>query len=608
MFPDLVPTGEATSTELRSNFHDESGIEPFPGAETADPRTGAITVPQASAGPLYSAPPRYLRGSGAPLRASVRLPLLVLGLAVTLGGCTNAPDRPPAESPRRGGTLVIGSISDVDAWNEYLSRQSFASNLQRRIWLRLARELGDSRDHPPSYAPLLAESWLVAPDGRSITFRLRQAAWSDGTPITSADVRFTWIAQRDPNVAWVNAATKERIVDVETPDPRTAVFRFDGAYAGAFADAVEGGILPRHVFEAVPFERWQTTDWSAAAGVGSGPFVLERHRAQDEIVLVRNPRYFDPDLPFVDRVVVRIVPDATNLLTQLLSGQVDWVEGVAPREAARVRAAAGTTLIAFDYPMYDYIGWNGANPPFDDKNVRRALTLAIDRRAIVDDLLYGYGRVSTGPILSFWWGADPTLEPLPYDPAEARRLLESAGFAPGPDGVLARRGKRLAFDLTTNAGNRLREAVLIKVQEQLRGIGVEVRAQPLEMQTFVQRNNAGQFDGYLGGWRFSGKVELAGIFGSGAMPPNGNNIVRFRSEAVDRLIERLGAASDWTRMRPLYAEIAREIREAQPYTFLYETQRLAAAGPRVRGASVEIPSDPLAGLERWWLSAGAASR
>lgn len=597
---------EDSSAEDRFKRHDGSGIPRRAGAETADPKAESITVPKGSIPPLYSAAPRDPRGPGVSLRESARL--LLLAFAALAAACDGGPETSRPREPRSGGTLVIGSISDVDAWNEYVSRQTFANNLHRRIWLRLAQEQSGSKNRPAPYAPQLAESWEIAPDGRSIAFRLREAAWSDGTPITASDVRFTWTAQRAPEVAWVNATTKARIVDVETPDPRTAVFRFDRAYPGAFADAVEGGILPRHLFEAVPFGSWRTFDWSAAAKVGSGPFLLERHRSQEEIVLARNPRYLDGSLPRVDRVVVRVVPDATNLLTQLLSGQVDWVDGVAPREAARVKGAPGASLIAFDYPMYDYIGWNGAKPPFDDPAVRRALTLAIDRRAIVDDLLYGYGRVSAGPILSFWWGADPTLEPLPHDPAEARRLLAAAGFSPGPDGVLARGPDRLAFVLTTNAGNRLREAVLVKVQEQLRRIGIEARTEPIEMQTFVERNTSGAFDGYLGGWRFSGKVELAGIFGSAAIPPAGNNVVRYRSAEVDRLLGLLDRAPDWSAMKPLLSEISRKIRDDQPYTFLYETQRLAAAGPRLHGAAVEIPADPLAGLERWWVDADLPGR
>lgn len=536
------------------------------------------------------------------IRTIAGVATLLAALVIGAACGDHAPAAGAAAPPQRGGTAVMGSISDVDSWNEYVSRQTFANNLQRRIFLRLAQEMGDSKEHPATFLPQLAESWSASGDGKTITFRLRRATWSDGRPITASDVRFTWKAQVSPEVAWVNAKSKEHVTDVQVLDDRTAAFRFDRAYPDQLADALEGGILPEHVFGAVPFADWRTHDWSGAR-VSSGPFLLESHRPGEEIDLVRNARYFQQDAPLLDRVVVRIVPDATSLLTQLLAGTIDYVEGVAPREAERVRAARGVRLVAFDYPMYDYVGWNGARPPWNDPDVRRAMTLAIDRKALVEDLLYGYGRVGTGPFLSFWWGADPSLAPWPCDPAEARRILASKGFAPrSGDGVLVRDGKPLRLTLTTNAGNRLREAVIVKIQEQLSRVGIEVDTGVLEMQTFVHKNTTGDFDAYLGGWRFSGKIDLRPIFGSAGFPPAGSNVVRYRSAEVDRLLDALDEAADWREMKPVLSSIGRRIRDDQPYTFLYETRRLAAVGPRLQGVEIDIPFDPLAHLERWWVN------
>ncbi len=220
----------------------------------------------------------------------------------------------------------------------------------------------------------------------------------------------------------------------------------------------------------------------------------------------------------------------------------------------------------------------------------------------MEERLYGFGRVSRGPVLSFWWGADRDLEPWRHDPGEARRILAEAGFSQGKDGLLAREGKPLAFELTTNLGNRLREAVLVKVQEQLSRIGVGVSPRPLEMKTFRQQNAAGKYDAYLGGWRFSGKIDLKSVFGSDAVPPRGNNVVFYRSPRLDGLLGELDAVSDWKAMLPVLGEIQRLIHEDAPYTFLYETQRLAAAGPRLHGVAIDVPSDPLRRLETYWVS------
>ncbi len=529
-------------------------------------------------------------------RGKTCLHLAVFVLALLAGACggsstTTAP--PPADpAPQRGGTLVVGSTVDADAWNEYVSQQTFAQNLLRRVYSRLAQEQGDARDHPPSFEPLLASSWSFSNDGLTLTFKLKDTAWSDGTPLTASDVRFTFAAQTSPEVGWTGTSFKEHIKDVQVVDPQTVAFRFDRAYPEMLADAVEGGILPEHVFSKVPFAAWRTNDWSKVR-IGSGPFLLESWRPGEEIVLSRNARYLPSERPLLDKVVVRIVPDVGNLETQLTAGAIDYLEGVPPQDAKRLSGTAGVTLVAFDNPMFDYVGWNGAKKPFNDPDIRRALTLGIDRKAIVEDLLYGYGTISTGPLLSTWWAADPTLAALPYEPDEAMRILASKGYDVDHP---------LEFELTTNVGNRVREAVTLKIQEQLSRIGVKVAPRSYEMKAFRERNVAGNYDAYVAGWRFNGKLDLASIFASKAIPPAGSNVVAYKSAEADLLLAEVGSASDWMQAKDAYAKLARRIHEDQPYTFLYEGKRIAAFGPRVRGLRIDVPSDPLARLESWWIA------
>jgi len=518
-----------------------------------------------------------------------------LAAAIVLASaCGHGEPKAEAKTPvaQRGGTLVVGAITDADAWNEYVSQQTTAINLLRRIYLRLAQEQGDTKDHPPSFAPLLAESWSFSPDGLTLTVKLGTHAWSDGTPVTAHDVRYTWTAQTSPDVAWPGASSKERIKDVRVVGDKTVEFVFDRAYPEMLADAIEGGIVPEHAFGKVPFKEWRTFDWSTLK-IGSGPFLLGSWKPGEEIALERNPAYADGKLPYVDGVVVRIVPDIGNLETQLLAKTVDLIDGVPAADAKRLSASAGVTLVPYDNPMFDYIGWNGSKPPFDDPEVRRALTLAIDRQAIVDDLLFGYGRVSASPLLSSWWPADATLLPWPYDPKEAARILAAKGYGPKHP---------LALELMSNAGNRTREAVAVKIQEQLAKVGVQVTPRVLEMRALREASAAGKYDAYLGGWRFSGKLDLKSIFGSGSRPPGGSNVVAYASRETDRLIEALSAAPDWRTAKTAYAGVARQLHDDQPYTFLYEAKRIVAVGPRAKDVVVDVPADPLARLERIWIA------
>ena len=518
--------------------------------------------------------------------------LAIALVAVSAVACGGGAPRSAGAGSHRGGTLVVGSTVDVDAWNEYVSQQTFASNLLHRIYARLAQESGDAREHPPSFDPCLSTSWAFSADGRTLTFKLRDATWSDGTPLTAQDVKFTWSAQTSREVGWTGASFKERIERVDVVDPHTVAFRFERVYPEMLADAVEGGILPEHVFGKVPFAAWRTHDWSDVR-VGSGPFLLESWKPGEQIALAHNPRYFLPDRPLVDRIVVRVVPDMGNLETQLAAGAIDYVEGVPPQDAKRIGETKGVTLVTFENPMFDYVGWNGAKKPFNDPDVRRALTLAIDRKAIVEDLLYGYGRISTGPLLSSWWAADPTLAPWPYDPDQARRILAAKGYD---------EAHPLAFELTTNAGNRLREAVLLKIQEQLSRIGVKAAPRSFEMKAFRERNVAGNYDAYVAGWRFNGKLDLASIFGGKAAPPAGSNVVAYASAEADLLLRAIGDAPDWQSAKTAYAKFARRIHDDQPYTFLYEAKRIAAIGRRLHDMTIDVPSDPLARVESCWLA------
>ncbi|MCP3978780.1 MAG: hypothetical protein GY716_05550 [bacterium] len=521
------------------------------------------------------------------------LPTLIL-LAV-LAGCAgdpsgSAPSEASPSTPESGGTLVVGSMSDVKVWNEYLGANTVTLNTLRRIYLKLAQELGDSAEHPSTFEPSLAASWDESEDGTALTFHLRDARWSDGEPITADDVVFTWRAQTSEEVPWAGRDSKAHITQVEVIDDRTVRFDFDRAYPYRFADAVEGGILPEHVFGKVPFAEWATHDWSAYS-IGSGPFVLESHKPGHEVVLQRNSAYSGSEGPYVDRLVIRVVPEIHSLVTQLQAGDIDYVDGIPPRDAERLAQRDTLKLISFDHD-YAYIGWNGSAPPFNDPELRRAMTLAIDREALVEDLLYGFGRVSKGPVLSDWWGADRDITPWPYDPDEARRILKAHGYD---------ESSPLRFELMTNAGNSLREEVLVKTQEQLSRVGVEVQVAAVDMGTLMQRAFSGEYAAYVGGWSFTGKVDLGVLFASDARPPAGYNIVGYRSSEIDGLLDKMQEVASWREMKPHLAAIQRRIHEDQPYTFLYESKRIAGVGPRVQGMSIENPADPFAAFEQAWI-------
>ena len=525
--------------------------------------------------------------------------LIVLALLAGCGG--EGPSTGPDQDrePVSGGTVVIGVISDMDSWNEYLAKQTSSLKVLRRIYMPLARETWGDSGRGPTLEPRIAESWSTSSDGLSVTFNLREMTWSDGTPLTAEDVRFTWTTQIAPEVAWSNADTKSAIRDVRVEDDRTVTFVLHRTYPEAMADIITGGILPRHIFEQVPFAEWPTYDWSMAQ-VGSGPYLLHRHRPGEEVSLKRNPRFYRPGLPYLDRLVYRIVPDLGNLILQLQAGTVDLVDGIAPWHAEALLSVRSLDIREMPTLGYEYIGWNTTRPPLDDPEVRKALTMAMNREGIVEELLYGHGRVSAGPIpASYRVAVNGT--PWPYDPDESKKILAARGFKP-KDGILQRDGRPFEIEMMTNAGNELRSMVMVRVQEQLGRIGVKVRLlPPMQMSAFVERNMSGDFDAYVAGWMFDGKVELRTLFASGAVPPGGFNVVRYNSPDCDDAIQALESSPTIPLMTVALQRIHDRIHADQPYTFLFESTRLVASSSRLHDLALDVPGDALANLELAWI-------
>ncbi|MBZ0090152.1 MAG: hypothetical protein K8H90_07220, partial [Thermoanaerobaculia bacterium] len=434
------------------------------------------------------------------------------------------------------------------------------------------------------------------------------ATWSDGQPVTAEDVRFSWQAQRSDEVAWAYSDSKDTIRDVEIVDPRTVRFHFSEVYPFQVVDANDGKILPSHVWSRLPLSEWRrNADWFRDHLVVSGPYRMSAWRPGQEVVLERNERFHDPQRPRLDRVRFRVVPDQAAQVEQLIAGSLDFLPAVPPQSASRLAATPEVELLVFPGRQYDYICWNTLRPPFDDAEVRRALTLGIDRQALVDTLWKGYARVAAGPILTGVWARNADLAAWPYDPREARRLLAARGFVDADgDGIVERHGKSFRFELDTNSSNRLRSEALVLIQEQLRRIGVDARPRTYEIQTLTERNLRHEFDATLSGWAIDTTLDLRPYFHS-SEADGGYNFGAWGNAEVDRLIEEVRRVDEIAEAKPLFARIQAILHAEQPYTFLWEPQRLAA----VRRELAEVEPNalsPLFNLSRWWRRAAAPRR
>jgi peptide/nickel transport system substrate-binding protein len=521
--------------------------------------------------------------------------LAALGLAA-LASCTSAPDS-PARAPRPN-RVTIGVRADAGTFNLYTATNSFAQEIADLLFLRLADEQDDFAKGPPTLRPALARSWEFSPDGTELTMKLDPGArWSDGTPITSADVAFSYRAAKSPDVGWAGSDVKDLIADVRAPDPNTVVFKFSRVYPYRLLDAAEGNVIPEHVWGSLPFAEWPKAAFLTAPAV-SGPFRLVRYEPASTIELARNPAFVGAPLPRLDGVVFRILPDVETLVNELLAGGIDVLPNLPEEAAARVRANPQLTVVRSPDLSYTFICWNTSRAPFSDPRVRRALTLAIDRKAIIATLVPETGKPSTGPIPSALWAYEPDVERLDFDPAMAGKLLDEAGFTDSNgDGLRDRGGKPFRFELETNQGSAIRGHVLEMVVAQLGRVGVEAVPRTYEFGASVRKHEQHGFDAFVGGWRESTKVDLKSVLHSSART-NGYNYGLYSNPELDALIDRAREESDPAAARALWSRVQRIVAHDQPLTFLFEADRLHGIRKGLKGFHPG-PRSAYSGMEAW---------
>jgi len=411
----------------------------------------------------------------------------------------------------------------------------------------------------------LAESWKIkgGPEPEITFFLRKDVLWHDGKGFTAHDVKFTYDKIMDEKTNTVRRSSYELVKKADVLDPYT----FRVTYRQPFSPGLESwsmGIIPKHLLER---ENINTTSFNRKP-IGTGPFRFAEWVSDEKIVVEANPRYFE-GRPNLDRIVYRIIPETALSEMELLTGGVDDA-GVYPYQFRRMSQTPFLKIYSQPSLGYTYIGYNFKSDLFQDRRVRLAMTYAINRQEIVQYVLYGLGKVATGPFPNHLWYANPYVKPIPYDPKKARQLLAEAGWndADG-DGILDREGKPFRFTLITNSGNDTRRDVGVLVQRQLREIGIDVKFELYEWSVFLKNFiNAKHFDACLLGWALSVDPDAYEIWHSSQIE-KGFNFVSYRNPEVDRLLEKGRREYGQEKRKEIYWRIHELMAEDQPYTFLY---------------------------------------
>jgi peptide/nickel transport system substrate-binding protein len=530
--------------------------------------------------------------------------LAALSLAACPGGDSDGrlgSDDVP-EQDRYGGTAVIGAISDIPDMNPLTSTETLASEVQQHILFLPVIKYDENFQPIPGHA----RAWEVDEDGTLLTFHLRDDLyWHDGVKVTATDLKFAYDTARNPETGFPNTAFWTHYAEAEAVDSFT--FRIRMTPHAEFLDPWRTfPAVPRHILQDVPPAQMKGHEFSHRSPIGNGPFRFVSRVEGQSWTFEANPD-FPTELggrPYVDRLVYRNIPEPTTLLTELLTGRIDFYVQPTPEQAQRIDADRNVRLIHYPDRAFVLIGWNQRRPPFDDVRVRRALTIAMDRDRITDAVLYGYGAKANTTVPPFFWqyddgaGAD-----LGFNPEEAQRLLAEAGWRPGPDGMLRdAQGQPFRFTLITNQGNQVRADIAEIAQADLRRVGIDMRIQIQEWSTLLDRVNNPQrrdFEAVLIGWRTEFRIDDTDLFHCDKRDEP-YQWVGYCNPQVDRLLEQLPLISDREQAGPLWQQYQRMIADDVPYTFVYFQERLHGVGNRLQNVNPD-PRGDWVDVARWWI-------
>ena len=518
-------------------------------------------------------------------------------LAPPLSGCTRspAPAGIPAGSgaPGYGGRFVYPLPIEPATLNFVTGTDQPSRSVTRLV--------GDSlvdHDREMRLVPRLAASWDWSTDGRVLTFHLRSGArFHDGTPVTSADVVYTYQRVVDPKSRAIGRLDSFLPVErVEAPDPLTVRVTYRAPFAPAL-EAWEVPILPLHLYAKDDFLRSPLN----RAPIGSGPFRFASWEPGQRIVLTANDDYWG-GRPYLDTFEFDLIPSQETALRALLAGEVDYAALTPVQWDARARETSfgrRFRTIRFVPLFLYYIAWrgDGSNPFFADPVVRRALTLALDRDGYVRSVLRGLGQLASSPFRPGSLGADPDSAVIPFDPAQAAALLDGAGWRRDPrTGLRGRSGIPFRFTLLIYGGGEDHVQFSQVAQEALRRLGIDMEISRLDWPTLWSRLQQGDFEAAISGGSALG-LDPDSVYGAlhSSQIEGGQNYAAFRDMSIDRWLEEGRRILDQGRRAEIYRAIEQRIREEQPYTYLFHPVVQAALSRRIANAE---PS-PLGILDHW---------
>ena len=442
--------------------------------------------------------------------------------------------------------------------------------------------------------PLLADRWEISEDKFVYTFFIKRGIkWHDGIQFTSHDVVFSYEKIMDPKVdAPALRGYYKDIKRVEALDDYTVRFTYARPYFLALEFCGGMNIVPKHIFENGDFN----TNPAGRQPIGTGPYRFLKWETGKEIVLERNESYWKKK-PNIKRIVFKIITDPTVTLQVLKRGEIDF-SGLTPiqwsRQTSSERFKKHFEKLSYFTPNYSFIGWNTNTPFFKDKRVRTAMTYLINRKLILEKILYNLGEVVTNPFYINSPEYDKSIKPYPYDPLKAKQLLDQAGWVDHDgDGIRDKEGVKFGFEFLLPSGSVTGEQISTILKEELKKVGIKMNIRRLEWAVFTKQLDERKFDAVTLSWAMGVESDPYQIWHS-SQAERGSNFVGFKNKEADQLIEKARTEFNRKKRIELYRRFAEIVYQDQPYTFLFCRKSTVALQRRFKGVKVHpLGLDPL---------------
>lgn len=445
--------------------------------------------------------------------------------------------------------------------------------------------------------PDLAESWEANEELTQFTFKLRSdVTWHDGEPLTAEDVKFTFDSVLDPEVTARFSGPISSVDSVDVVDPQTVVFNLKSPFAPLpVMLGYNQAIVPKHLLEGQDLN--QPTDFLTAP-VGSGPFKFGTFSQGSYLEVVANEDYFG-GRPNLDRIIFQVITDGNARVAQVRSGDIDFTV-IDPPQVDSVSDDPNLKIVEATQVNYYFLAFNHQVERLQDVSVRQALTLALNREAIVETMLKGYGQVATGPIhpaLADYYNPDVTT--YEYDPERAKELLAEAGWSAGDDGVLVNEaGERFTILLNGPAGYPVLEQLLTYAQQEYSNLGIEVTLEIDEWSVHLDKYHNLQYDMLSNWWITPPDPDLFDHYYS----ESPSNWWAYNNPELDELLLQAREEADREARIELYHEMQAMLAEDLPVVYLYYQKEIQVMTQRTHGLPEMGYRDALSWAGQIWVS------